>query len=63
MGGTDWPIPFGSCTLVSIFSFFLSLRTGLWGGLFLTLVISGIGITFSLPAGILLAWPPDLICP
>jgi general L-amino acid transport system permease protein len=26
-----------------------------WGGLFLTLVISGIGITFSLPAGILLA--------
>ncbi len=29
--------------------------TNLWGGLFLTLVISGIGITFSLPAGILLA--------
>jgi len=29
--------------------------TRLWGGLFLTLVISGIGITFSLPAGILLA--------
>jgi general L-amino acid transport system permease protein len=26
-----------------------------WGGLFLTLVISGIGITFSLPAGIVLA--------
>ncbi len=26
-----------------------------WGGLFLTLVISGIGITFSLPAGVLLA--------
>ncbi|MDG4650326.1 ABC transporter permease subunit [Roseibacterium sp. SDUM158017] len=31
------------------------VRTQLWGGLFLTLVISGIGITFSLPAGILLA--------
>jgi general L-amino acid transport system permease protein len=29
--------------------------TNLWGGLFLTLVISGIGITFSLPSGILLA--------
>ncbi|WP_296895842.1 amino acid ABC transporter permease [Thiohalocapsa sp.] len=26
-----------------------------WGGLFLTLVISGIGMTFSLPAGVLLA--------
>lgn len=32
-----------------------AVRTQLWGGLFLTLVISGIGITFSLPAGILLA--------
>ncbi|MEL7470694.1 MAG: amino acid ABC transporter permease [Pseudomonadota bacterium] len=31
------------------------VRTRVWGGLFLTLVISGIGITFSLPAGILLA--------
>lgn len=31
------------------------VRTSLWGGLFLTLVISGIAITFSLPAGILLA--------
>lgn len=31
------------------------VRTRMWGGLFLTLVISGIGITFSLPAGILLA--------
>ncbi|MEM7687232.1 MAG: amino acid ABC transporter permease, partial [Pseudomonadota bacterium] len=31
------------------------VRTRFWGGLFLTLVISGIGITFSLPAGILLA--------
>lgn len=31
------------------------VRTQFWGGLFLTLVISGIGITFSLPAGILLA--------
>jgi len=29
--------------------------TNAWGGLFLTLVISGIGITFSLPAGVLLA--------
>lgn len=29
--------------------------TNLWGGLFLTLIISGIGITFSLPAGVLLA--------
>ncbi len=31
------------------------VRTRFWGGLFLTLVISGFGITFSLPAGILLA--------
>ncbi|HEV2555568.1 MAG TPA: amino acid ABC transporter permease [Bosea sp. (in: a-proteobacteria)] len=29
--------------------------TRVWGGLFLTLVISGIGIAFSLPAGIVLA--------
>ncbi|WP_337876613.1 amino acid ABC transporter permease [Elioraea sp.] len=29
--------------------------TRFWGGLFLTLVISGIGITFSLPAGVMLA--------
>jgi general L-amino acid transport system permease protein len=29
--------------------------TNAWGGLFLTLVISGIGITFSLPAGVVLA--------
>ncbi|WP_245190810.1 amino acid ABC transporter permease [Jannaschia formosa] len=34
---------------------FVEVRTQFWGGLFLTLVISGIGITFSLPAGILLA--------
>ena len=37
---------------------FLGLRmvpTALWGGLFLTLVISGVGITVSLPLGILLA--------
>ncbi len=34
---------------------FEEVRTRFWGGLFLTLVISGIGITFSLPAGILLA--------
>jgi len=32
-----------------------TVSTRQWGGLFLTLVISGIGITFSLPAGILLA--------
>ena len=31
------------------------IDTRVWGGLFLTLVISGIGITFSLPAGIVLA--------
>ena len=43
-----------ACVLVSLVSF-PYVRTGLWGGLFLTLVISGIGITFSLPAGILLA--------
>ena len=40
--------------LVSMVHFEL-VKTRLWGGLFLTLVISGIGITFSLPAGILLA--------
>lgn len=34
---------------------FQEVRTQFWGGLFLTLVISGIAITFSLPAGILLA--------
>jgi len=38
---TQWSLPY--------------VRTQVWGGLFLTLVISGIGITFSLPAGILLA--------
>ncbi|MFT5066970.1 MAG: general L-amino acid transport system permease protein, partial [Reinekea sp.] len=43
-----------ACIAVSLLSFSF-VRTGLWGGLFLTLVISGIGITFSLPAGILLA--------
>lgn len=31
------------------------VRTVKWGGLFVTLVISGIGITFALPAGIILA--------
>jgi len=31
------------------------VTTNDWGGLFLTLVISGIGITFSLPAGVVLA--------
>jgi general L-amino acid transport system permease protein len=34
---------------------FVEVPTRVWGGLFLTLVISGIGIAFSLPAGILLA--------
>jgi general L-amino acid transport system permease protein len=33
----------------------VGVPTRLWGGLFLTMVISGIGITFSLPAGIMLA--------
>ncbi|MGZ0187809.1 MAG: amino acid ABC transporter permease [Alphaproteobacteria bacterium] len=31
------------------------VRTVRWGGLFVTLVVSGIGITFALPAGIVLA--------
>jgi general L-amino acid transport system permease protein len=31
------------------------VRTSLWGGLFLTLVISGVGIVASLPIGVLLA--------
>lgn len=31
------------------------VSTRFWGGLFLTVVISGFGITFSLPAGVLLA--------
>ncbi|MEO0819800.1 MAG: amino acid ABC transporter permease [Pseudomonadota bacterium] len=39
---------------VSLLSF-EEVGTRLWGGLFLTLVISGFGITFSLPAGVLLA--------
>ncbi|MGB3555876.1 MAG: amino acid ABC transporter permease, partial [Jannaschia sp.] len=43
-----------SALIVSQLSF-TEVRTTFWGGLFLTLVISGIGITFSLPAGILLA--------
>ncbi|MGK7864235.1 amino acid ABC transporter permease [Falsiroseomonas sp. E2-1-a4] len=34
---------------------FTEVPTRVWGGLFLTLVISGIGIAFSLPAGVLLA--------
>jgi general L-amino acid transport system permease protein len=33
----------------------LPVRTALWGGLFLTLVISGVGIVSSLPIGVLLA--------
>lgn len=44
----------GALALVSVWSLD-EVRTHFWGGLFLTLVISGIGITFSLPAGILLA--------
>ncbi|MEM9139621.1 MAG: amino acid ABC transporter permease [Pseudomonadota bacterium] len=40
--------------LVSLVSFD-QVKTQLWGGLFLTLVISGFGIAFSLPAGVLLA--------
>jgi general L-amino acid transport system permease protein len=43
-----------ACLIVSALSF-TEVRSRFWGGLFLTLVISGIGITFSLPAGILLA--------
>jgi general L-amino acid transport system permease protein len=34
---------------------FVEVQTRFWGGLFLTLVISGIGIAFSLPAGVVLA--------
>jgi general L-amino acid transport system permease protein len=34
---------------------FTEVSTRFWGGLFLTLVISGFGIAFSLPAGVLLA--------
>ncbi|AOG05160.1 amino acid ABC transporter permease [Bosea sp. RAC05] len=42
--------------LVAVHAMALSLvQTRLWGGLFLTTVISGIGIAFSLPAGIVLA--------
>lgn len=42
--------------LVAVQGMALSLvQTRLWGGLFLTTVISGIGIAFSLPAGIVLA--------
>jgi general L-amino acid transport system permease protein len=43
-----------SAIVVSMLSF-VEVKTNMWGGLFLTLVISGIGITFSLPAGVLLA--------
>ena len=32
-----------------------SVKTNLWGGLFLTFVIAGIGVTVSLPCGVLLA--------
>lgn len=43
-----------SIGLVSLLSF-EEVKTQFWGGLFLTLVISGFGIAFSLPAGVLLA--------
>ena len=36
------------------------VETALWGGLFLTLVIAGVGIVASLPLGILLALGPAL---
>ncbi|MEM6438249.1 MAG: amino acid ABC transporter permease [Pseudomonadota bacterium] len=43
------------CALIISQIEFTLVRTSFWGGLFLTLVISGFGITFSLPAGVLLA--------
>ena len=44
------------CVYCSILDFqFKEVGTNYWGGLFLTLVISGIGIAFALPAGIMLA--------
>ena len=51
-----------SAAIMFLFSFFVingvafkEMSNNLWGGLFLTLVISGIGIATALPAGILLA--------
>ncbi|MGY6645977.1 MAG: amino acid ABC transporter permease [Salinarimonas sp.] len=57
-------LKFGRLSLIGIFAISMVLvsqwelsfvSTRQWGGLFLTLVISGIGITFSMPSGILLA--------
>ncbi len=57
-------LKFGRMSLIGVFAISVLLvaqwdlsavSTRQWGGLFLTLVISGIGITFSLPSGILLA--------
>ncbi len=57
-------LKFGRLSLIGVFAISVLLvsqwelsfvSTRQWGGLFLTLVISGIGITFSMPSGILLA--------
>jgi len=57
-------LKFGRLSLIGVFVIAVVLvsqwelsfvSTRQWGGLFLTLVISGIGITFSLPSGIMLA--------
>ena len=57
-------LKFGRLSLIGVFAIAMVLvsqwelsfvSTRQWGGLFLTLVISGIGITFSMPAGIMLA--------
>ncbi|MCC5979248.1 MAG: amino acid ABC transporter permease [Salinarimonas sp.] len=57
-------LKFGRLSLIGVFAISMLLvsqwelsfvSTRQWGGLFLTLVISGIGITFSMPSGILLA--------
>ena len=57
-------LKFGRLSLIGVFAISMLLvsqwelsfvSTRQWGGLFLTLVISGIGITFSMPAGIMLA--------
>jgi general L-amino acid transport system permease protein len=57
-------LKYGRLSLIGVFAISVLLvsqwelsfvSTRQWGGLFLTLVISGIGITFSIPSGILLA--------
>jgi len=57
-------LKYGRLSLIGVFAISVLLvsqwelsfvSTRQWGGLFLTLVISGIGITFSMPSGILLA--------